>query len=234
MNACLIIFFVGLENASIKLRQHYQAELINCLVEQPFATDDRALQPIPREEEYISLAVIDASMVDKEWNNSDRDALLEQRYLKLRSTDIDHIVQREDQIVIVRGVAGIGKTTLIDMFTLKWAKGEILKEEKIDFLFRFTCRELNRIIELTSLEELFVEQFPDIFSCISMEELEWICPRIIIVVDGLDELQGIYANEMDEVESPEIDRTRLKLVYNMIDGNGSFLKNHRSVVCGQT
>jgi len=139
-------------------------------VEQPFATDDNAIQPVPREEEYISLAVIDASEVDKEWSNSDRDALMEQRYLKMKSTDIEHIVQNDDQVVVVRGVA-----TLIDMFTLKWAKGAILKEEKIDFLFRFTCRELNRINVQMPLEELFAEEFPEIFSCISMEELEWIC-----------------------------------------------------------
>jgi len=234
---------LGLENASKRLQQHYQAELINCLVEQPFASDDNTIKVVPREEEYISLAVIDASEVDKEWNNSDRDALMEQRYLKMRSIDIEHIVQSDDQVVIVRGVAGIGKTTLIDMFTrkttlidmftLKWAKGEILKEEKIDFLFRFTCSGLNRISEKMSLEELFKEQFPEIFSFVSIEELGWISSRILIVVDGLDELQGIYAKEMDENCSPEIDLTRLTLVYNMINRNGSFLKNHKSIICGR-
>jgi len=50
----------------------------------------------------------------------------------------------------------------------------------------------------------------------------------MIVIDGLDELQGIY----DE-GSPEMDLTRLKLVYNMIDVNGYFLKNHKSIVCGR-
>ena len=69
-------------------------------MEQPFTGDDNAVQSVPREEEYISLAVIDASEVDREWNNSDRDALMEQRYLNMKSTGIEHILQKSDQVVM--------------------------------------------------------------------------------------------------------------------------------------
>jgi len=121
---------------------------------------------------------------------------------------------------------GIGKTALIDMFTLKWAKEEILKEKKVDFLFGFSCRELNRIDGKMSLKELFEGQFPEIFSCISIEELGWLSSRVLIVIDGLDELQGIYNKD-------EEDPTRLKLVCDLIDVNGSLLNNHKSIVCGR-
>jgi len=53
-------FFIskGLKNASNMLREQYLIELINCLVEQPLAISDDAIQTLPREEEFINRDIL--------------------------------------------------------------------------------------------------------------------------------------------------------------------------------
>ena len=100
-----------------------------------------------REDDYVDLVVISGEVVDSEWHNSDREAIMNLKYLKHESICLDKLWEPTDQIVMVRGVAGIGKSTMINRYVLKWANEEILTETndmaKIDFLFFLECRELN-------------------------------------------------------------------------------------------
>jgi len=127
------------------------------------------------------------------------------------------------------------------MFSLKWARKEILTEQNVDFLFRFACREINTLDNtVVSIKQLLESQFPEIFSHISLDELEWLSPRVMIVVDGLDELNGIY--NMDSqisgtaAASQLLDPTtqqRITNIFQMIMPNKDFLKSHKSIVCGR-
>jgi len=130
------------------------------------------------------------------------------------------------------------------MFTLKWAKRELLAEQNIEFLFRFTCREINTLGNFAvSLKQMFMSQFPAIFSQISLEELEWLSSRVLIVVDGLDELNGIYNTDClgDSATTLPQSPTHmdcatqqcLKNVMIMLKTNGNFLKGHKSIACGR-
>ena len=109
-----------MKSASDKLRQLYKEDLINCLVKQPLSLSGEDSQYAMREDIYIDLLVLPSSEVDSERNSSDREALLRQRHLERSSSEkaFDRLFFPDDELVIVRGVAGIGKTTLIDMFTL--------------------------------------------------------------------------------------------------------------------
>jgi len=80
------------------LREKYLEELINCLVEQPLTTSDDAIRVLPREEEFIELAIISEKEVDEEWNNSDHHAMMKQRYLTKSSIDIDQIFVPGDRL----------------------------------------------------------------------------------------------------------------------------------------
>jgi len=128
------------------------------------------------------------------------------------------------------------------MFSLKWSRKEILTEQNVDFLFRFACREINTLENtVVSIEQLLESQFPEIFSHISLEELEWLSPRVMIVIDGLDELNGIYNMDSqlsEKAEAPPqlLDQTsqqRIASVLQMIMTNKNFLKGHKSIVCGR-
>jgi len=222
-----------LKDASIKLRDHYIAELIECLVEQPLSKCKTTTHYVSREEQYIDLAVLEAEIIDNDWHNSDRQSMIKQKHLKLSSIDINKLFQSDDELVFIRGVAGIGKSTLIDMYTLKWAKGE-LKEVNFDFVFTFTCREINTYEEITCVDQIFSQVFPQIFRYITLEDLSELGDRVLIIVDGLDELQDIYKMDSKKQLQPTNVQHHLQIVFQMINSKSkTLIPHHKSIACGR-
>ena len=110
--------------------------MIEWVIDQPFNLNSSdGTNPMSREQGYVDLAVLTGKQADNEWKNSDREAIMEMKHLQIQSIDINDLWIKTDQFVVVRGVAGIGKSTLIQRYVLKWAKDEILNGlNKIDFL----------------------------------------------------------------------------------------------------
>ena len=127
--------------------------MIEWVIDQPFNLNS-PVRTMSMEHDYVDLAVLTGQQVDKEWKNSDRETMMDMKHLQIQSIDIDDLCKPTDQCVVIRGVAGIGKSTLLKRYVLKWAKGEILtgkgEDGKIDFLFFFECRELNTCLLYTS------------------------------------------------------------------------------------
>ncbi|KAM5158348.1 NACHT, LRR and PYD domains-containing protein 3-like [Mantella aurantiaca] len=85
-------------------------------------------------------------------------------------------------VVMVRGLLGIGKTTLMQKLVYDWANGEIY--QRFAFVFFFKFRELHDLREI-SLEKLILEQYPHLESHIG-DILQ--CPEeLLFIFDGLDE-----------------------------------------------
>ncbi|XP_018421681.1 PREDICTED: NACHT, LRR and PYD domains-containing protein 12-like [Nanorana parkeri] len=84
--------------------------------------------------------------------------------------------------VMVSGVPGIGKTTLIQKFVNDWVNGK--HYQRFAFLFSFRFRDLNRLGEV-SLEEIILQQYPYLRSQIGdiLQHPE----RLLFLFDGLDE-----------------------------------------------
>ncbi|XP_065062286.1 NACHT, LRR and PYD domains-containing protein 12-like [Rhopilema esculentum] len=98
-------------------------------------------------------------------------------------------------ITIVQGIAGIGKTSLVEHFVLKWANGNMESSDnspQFDLVFYIKCRTLNRYLEIsTAVDKIFMDQFG-----ISSEEFLYlrssaVASKTLIVLDGLDELVNI-------------------------------------------
>ena len=217
--------------------------MIDWFVDQSLSSNEAGMNSISREDGYIDLAVLCGEKVDAEWHNSDRETLMEQKYLQLESIDIENIWESSDQLVVIRGVAGIGKSTLIQRYVLKWSKNEVLLDdnEKVDFLFIFQCRDLNTMQHVTTFEELLKLMYPKVFDYISFDDLTKISDRIMIVVDGLDELQGIYT-ENDSVQLqqdslqlpfPGMNTTMREIVKDIVNTKSTVLKGHKTIVCGR-
>ena len=224
--------FSALQLASDKLKQHYIEEMIEWVIDQPFNfKSSGGTNPLSREQDYVDLAVLTGEQVDNEWKNSDRQSIMQMNHLRIQSIGINDLWKANDQFVVVRGVAGIGKSTLIKRYVLKWARDEILNgendDQKIDFLFFFECRELNTIQSKKSFEELLKVKYPEIFDFVDLSDLQKIAGRIMIIVDGLDELQGVYD------ESREEKYPMTKIVKEMIDPKSSILKGHKTIVGGR-
>ena len=229
------MLLIGLKAASDKLRQHYKEDLIKCLVEQPLSSIGMDSQYAMREDIFIDLLVLPSSTVDEEWTNSDREALLKQEFLNRSASEkaFDQLFLPNDELVIIRGIAGIGKSTLIDMFTFKWAKKE-LRCQDFNFVFKFTCREINEISdEVHSLEDFFKRTFPDIFDIIDLHELAEISEKILIIVDGLDELRDIYQID-DYGKLTTNENAYLRVVSDLINPKcNKMFKNHKTFACGR-
>ena len=212
--------------------------MIQVFADQPLSSESPEFEnkSYLREENYIDLVVLPSSCVNKELNNSDREALIDyQNELssmqpgEIQCINLDEIIQQADEMVFVRGVAGSGKTTMVDMVALKWAKRELGKAfAKVDFLFRFNCRELNNLLRRgLTLEDLLMQSYPTIFKEISLQDLMHISERVLIMVDGMDELSGIY-----QIDNREEDETQV--VFQLMNPKQKpFLKNHKTIVSGR-
>ncbi|KAJ6657027.1 hypothetical protein lerEdw1_003028 [Lerista edwardsae] len=88
--------------------------------------------------------------------------------------------------VMVSGVAGVGKTTLVQKFVYDWARGE--HYQKFAFVFYFKFRDLNTVGS-TSLENLLLREYPRL-----RDRLETILQKpenLLFIFDGLDESNSV-------------------------------------------
>ena len=187
-----------------------------------------------REDIYIDLSVFAGDEIPEKPSNSDRIMLnmQHQSHLKKQGIALHELVLAEDTIVAMRGVAGIGKSSVIEMYTLEWAKGELDVPLEIDFIFSFTCREINCYLDrISSIEELFKVKYADVFSAISLESLRPIGDRILVIIDGVDEIHNVY--KIEEAQQSEHTHCHLRLVSDLLNIKGDFLPNHKVVYSGR-
>ncbi|XP_032412068.1 NACHT, LRR and PYD domains-containing protein 12-like [Xiphophorus hellerii] len=125
----------------------------------------------------------------------------------IRQEDIFKVQPGRDQpikTVMTKGAAGIGKTVLIQKFTLDWAEDKT--NQNIQFIFPFTFRELNVLKEKKfSLVELIHHLFPETKGIFSFEQFQ-----VLFIFDGLDESRlGLDFNNnpilTDVTESSSVD-----------------------------
>ncbi|KAM7384800.1 hypothetical protein PAMA_011922 [Pampus argenteus] len=117
------------------------------------------------------------------------------------------------RIIMMRGVAGIGKTVLTKKVILDWAKNDALKN--IDFIFPLKFRHLNQMkAEKYSLVGLLNHFFPEIQQAelCRFEDLQ-----VLFIMTGLDEYRfplDFYNNETltDVTQSASVDVVLTNLI----------------------
>ncbi|XP_075048984.1 NACHT, LRR and PYD domains-containing protein 12-like [Mixophyes fleayi] len=85
-------------------------------------------------------------------------------------------------IVMVSGVPGIGKTTLMQKFVYDWVTGKLY--QRFAFVFFFKFRDLNRLDKI-SLESMILQKYPYLQQQIGniLQDPE----KLLFIFDGLDE-----------------------------------------------
>ncbi|XP_072133528.1 uncharacterized protein [Mobula birostris] len=122
----------------------------------------------------------------------------------------------------VAGVAGIGKTTMVQKIVYDWATGKIYQQ--FQFVFSFKFRDLNSINCRINLKELILDQYPH-FKKILREV--WKNPEgLLFIFDGLDEFNDKidFADSQRNTEprstctDPEFNCKVSDIVYSLIQG----------------
>ncbi|XP_066577335.1 NACHT, LRR and PYD domains-containing protein 3 isoform X1 [Amia ocellicauda] len=98
--------------------------------------------------------------------------------------------------LILLGVAGVGKTTLVQKLMVDWARGRLYPEH-FDFVFCVKCRELNLLPGKQSLVDLLLLNYSHLDS--SIGEILKRPDKILFVVDGFDEFRFSIGQPLHEL-----------------------------------
>ena len=158
--------------------------------------DGEPMKKCKRDEFFVDVSLIESAEVDKDWIQSDRQHHLRTFEKIKQNITYEELLSSTDRFFLLRGIAGIGKTSLLDCLTLKWASRELWhgkdNQPHFDFVFRFNCEELNLYEDnCLCVEDLFKCHYPHIFDHIRFKDLRENAERILIILDGLDEFRDI-------------------------------------------
>ncbi|CAJ1053849.1 NACHT%2C LRR and PYD domains-containing protein 12-like isoform X1 [Xyrichtys novacula] len=119
--------------------------------------------------------------------------------------------------VMMKGIAGIGKTLAVQNFSLNWAEGK--SNQHIDFIFVLPFRELNMLKEGEyTLLQLLLPFYPELRQFKNAQQL--FEKQVLLIFDGLDESRfpldfdgGARVIEPDKAATVDV------LLTNLIKGN---------------
>ena len=138
-----------------------------------------------RSEAFVDLTLIDETTVNEDSRHSDREYFWRRQDLPKKTITLSNLVEKDDNFVVVRGIAGVGKTSLIDALTYEWSCGKVLPN--IKFFLKLTCRDLNKFKDESSVEDFLEKEYPEIFNLSVLQEVSG---QVLIAVDGFDELKN--------------------------------------------
>ena len=213
------------------LIKHYENILSTWNVAKPIrGNSGREYRKKKRKEAYVDLTMGVETCIDEDIKYSDGEYFLRTHNLPCKIVEPNELVQEEDHLIVIRGIAGIGKTSFVDSFILKWINGEVIKD--IDYLVKLSCRELNRLRNIESLDDLLQQKFPRIFNSETVQSLSYASKKLLIIIDGFDELKNnqLFAqlSKGKEINSPLI-----SAIYDLIQPRSSIFPGKRVIVCGR-
>ncbi|KAG8560267.1 hypothetical protein GDO81_014868 [Engystomops pustulosus] len=143
---------------------------------------------------YVNLIIVSTHHF---WERSENElketGAKHEEYLKKRLNVSQHISPNKmfcwchrsrlvPRMVMVVGVPGVGKTTLMQKIVYDWVKGDLY--QRFSFVFFFKFRELNRW-DTVSLETLILHHYPYLWP--QLENILQDPEKLLFIFDGLDE-----------------------------------------------
>ncbi|XP_077322829.1 NACHT, LRR and PYD domains-containing protein 12-like isoform X2 [Lithobates pipiens] len=182
-----------LKDIQEKHKQHLM-EKTETLVEHRPPGSTLEPQIFPINEQYVNLMVVSTEKIRQHPQNEliltgvKHEEILKETQTGLEQISPNKLFRWNQQsqcvphAVMVSGVPGIGKTTMMQKFVYDWVTGK--HYQRFAFVFSFRFRDLNRLGEV-SLEEMILHQYPYLKSQIGdiLQDPE----RLLFIFDGLDE-----------------------------------------------
>ena len=129
------------------------------------------------------------------------------------TTDLSEVFTPTDELLIIKGVTGIGKTSLVRRLITQWCRNSeennsircFSSATDVDMIFHLKSDQLNGILSPilsvdakgipqhqappSSLEDVFQSLFPVVFRTTSIAVMREFCKKLLII-DGFDELEA--------------------------------------------
>eukprot|EP00112_Aurelia_sp_Birch-Aquarium-sp1_P009088 Seg202.11 transcript_id=Seg202.11/GoldUCD/mRNA.D3Y31 product="NACHT LRR and PYD domains-containing protein 1b allele 4" protein_id=Seg202.11/GoldUCD/D3Y31 len=205
-----------LEAMSKKLRSQY----IKCLSKWPISLINKEgeydVEERERSEFMAELLLVENETLEKRMRIVDE----LQGYIKKLNEAGDEAIEPKEIITadcktsFVRGVPGVGKTSLAEYIALAWAKELIYEDFK--YLFLIKCRDLE-LCDKRQLKDIFEEEFG-----MQLSSLRDHGSEVLIIIEGIDEVA-----DLEEALSAS---TALK---RLINKSGGAIPGHSTLITGR-
>uniref|UniRef100_UPI00398E9436 NLR family CARD domain-containing protein 3-like isoform X1 n=1 Tax=Pristiophorus japonicus TaxID=55135 RepID=UPI00398E9436 len=139
------------------------------------------------QEHFTSLVILNV----RERNKTEHELLQHRDYTACERIDLKQLLspsapgEKSPRVTLVQGVAGIGKSVMMQKLTHSWTCGTICAG--FYMLLYFSFRELNTINEKISLTELIIRSYPHLRA--SWNKMLEYPGGILFLFDGLDEFK---------------------------------------------
>ncbi|XP_044142930.1 NACHT, LRR and PYD domains-containing protein 12-like isoform X2 [Bufo gargarizans] len=182
-----------LKDFQIRHKKHLHERTEKLLENKPPRCDQRE-ESFPFRTRYVNLIIVSTDHFrERSENELIETGVKHEEYLKRKHNELlrispnnlfrwCHRSKQVPRMVMVSGVPGVGKTTLMQKVVYDWVKGDLYK--RFSFVFFFKFRELNRL-DKVSLDSLILHQYPYLEEQLSniLQEPE----KLLFIFDGLDE-----------------------------------------------
>ncbi|KAG8560214.1 hypothetical protein GDO81_014848 [Engystomops pustulosus] len=143
---------------------------------------------------YVTLIIVSTDHFRKQYENElIETGVKHEEYLKETQNELQRVFLNKifrwchrsrlvPQMVMVVGVPGVGKTTLMQKIVYDWVKGDLY--QRFSFVFFFKFRKLNKL-DKVSLETLILHHYPYLWQQLGniFQDPE----KLLFIFDGLDE-----------------------------------------------
>ncbi|XP_047131694.1 uncharacterized protein LOC124810606 isoform X4 [Hydra vulgaris] len=142
-------------------------------------------------QKFVDLCIVDAVNAQLERSvdavfSVERKKFLEKQVL-YTPIPYSEIFLKEKTVILISGIAGIGKTWLLRKCLLDWSNSLIWKN--LELVFYFECRILNSYANISNINELLNIFYKDI-----VNDFKFSSHTVLFIIDGLDEFK--YFNEL--------------------------------------
>ncbi|XP_065646161.1 NACHT, LRR and PYD domains-containing protein 10-like isoform X2 [Hydra vulgaris] len=136
---------------------------------------------------FVDLCIVDAvnAQMDIVFNFERKNFL--EKQINYKPIPYNEIFMKEKSVILISGVAGIGKTWLLRKCLLDWANDLIWNN--VELVFYFECRRLNQYPNISNINELL-----SVFYKAIVNDFKISNHPALFIIDGLDEFK--FLNEL--------------------------------------
>ncbi|XP_065652120.1 protein NLRC5 isoform X3 [Hydra vulgaris] len=140
---------------------------------------------------FVDLCIVDAAkpQMDAVFSVERKEFLKKQ--MSYTPISYSKVFMQEKSVILISGIAGIGKTWLLRKCLLDWSNDLIWKN--IELVFYFECRRINQYENISNINDLISIFYKDITSNFNIS-----IHTTLFIIDGLDEFK--FFNELSNLE----------------------------------